>query len=98
MDRRSRIETYMDILKAVAVGRQKPTHIMYRANLCWGRLIKNLDFLVKQDLLKKTHVKGAVIFSLTPRGKDVLGYFKKVEGEIYNNDKTLPTEVYVHYK
>ncbi len=88
----------MDILEAVADGRRKPTHIMYRANLCWTRLKKNLVFLVKQDLLKMTDAEGAEIFSLTQKGKDILGYFKKVEGELYYKKRVLPSEIYVHYK
>jgi len=98
MTRRSQMEIYIDILKAVAEGRQKPTHIMYRSNLCWERLKKQLDFLVKGGLLDKTAVKGTATFSLTSKGKDLLGYHKKLEVELYYNKRTLPTEVYVHYK
>ena len=92
------MEIYMDILNAVADGRRKPTHIMYRSNLCWERLKDQLDFLVKQDLLERTTVDGSVIYSLTPKGKDVLGYFKKLEDELYYKKKALPTEVYIHYR
>lgn len=88
----------MDILGAVADGRRKPTHIMYRANLAWTRMKKNLEFLVKEDILEKKTINGAVFFSLTPRGKDVLGYFKKIESELYSNKKALPTEVYIHFR
>jgi len=44
------MEIYIDILKAVAEGKRKPTHIMYRANLSWTRLRKYIDFLISQDL------------------------------------------------
>jgi len=88
----------MAVLKAVADGRQKPTHIMYRANLCWERLKKLLDFLVKEDLLQKANIDGSISFSLTPRGKDVLGYFRKLELELYYKRKNLPSQVYVHYR
>jgi len=92
------MEIFMDIIKAVADGREKPTHVMYRANLSWTRLNKHLDFLVKQDILKKSVLDGTVTFSITQKGKDVLGYFKKIEGELYYKKRILPTEVYVHYK
>jgi len=98
MVRRSQMENFIDILKAVAEGRQKPTHIMYRANLSWTRLKRQLDFLTKQDLLKKEGSEEGTIFLITEKGKDVLGYFKKLEGELYYKKKILPTEVYVHYK
>jgi len=98
MTRRSQMELYIDILKAVADGRQKPTHIMYRANLSWTRLKKHLDFLVSQDLLTRAELDETVIFSMTPKGKEVLGYYRKIEGELYNKKKVLPSEVYVHYR
>jgi len=98
MTRRSQMETYIDILKAVAEGRRKPTHIMYRSNLCWERLKKQLDFLVKGGLLEKAAVNGTATFSLTSKGKDLLGYHKKLEAGLYCNKRTLPTEVYVYYK
>lgn len=98
MTRRSQMEILIDILKAVADGKQKPTHIMYRANLSWTRLKKQLDFLIKQDMLANTEVDGGTIYRITQRGKEVLEYFKKIEGELYYKKRALPTEVYVHYK
>ena len=98
MTYRSQIEVLLDILKAVAEGRQKPTHIMYRANLTWKQLKKHLDFLVKQDLLKETFDNGTSSFSLTPKGKDVLGFFKKLESKLYYKSKIIPTEVYIHHR
>ena len=56
MTRRSQMEIYMDILRAVAEGRRRPTHIMYRANLSWARLRRYLNFLVKQGLLEEDAV------------------------------------------
>ena len=88
----------MDILKAVAEGKQKPTHIMYRANLSWTRLKRYLDFLISQDLLSRDADGGALSFALTTKGKDVLGYFRKIEGELYHAKKVRPSEVYVRYK
>jgi len=98
MTRRSQMEIYIDILKAVAEGKRKPTHIMYRANLSWTRLKKYLNFLMNQDLLQENLNDGAVVFSLTPKGKDVLGYFKKIEGGLYHKTKIVPSEVYVQYE
>ncbi len=98
MTRRSQMEIYIDILKAISDGRQKPTHIMYRANLSWARLKKHLNFLMKQDLLTTSTADAGVIFNITVKGKEVLGYFRKLEGELYYKKRTLPTEVYVHYK
>ena len=98
MTRRSQMEIYIDILKAVAEGKKKPTHIMYRANLSWTRLRKYIDFLISQDLLQERVNEGASAFTLTTKGKDVIGYFKRIEGELYTKKKALPSEVYVQYK
>jgi len=98
MARRSQMEILIDILKAVADGKQKPTHIMYRANLSWTRLKKQLDFLTKQEMLENTEAEEGTIYRITPKGKDVLQYFKKIEGELYYKKRALPTQVYIHYK
>ena len=98
MTRRSQMEIYIDILKAVTDGKRRPTHIMYRANLSWTRLKKYLDFLIGQGLLVEEPDDRATIFSITPRGKDVLGYFKRIESVLYNTKKVIPSEVYIQYK
>jgi len=99
MTRRSQMEIYMDILRAVAEGRRRPTHIMYRANLSWARLRRYLNFLVKQGLLEEDEDdSGSTLYSITLKGKDVLGYFKKIEGELYYRKRALPTEISIHYK
>lgn len=92
------MEIYIDILKAVADGKRRPTHIMYRANLSWTRLKKYLDFLMTQNLLEEALDDGATIFAITAKGKDVLGYFKRIESVLYNANRIVPSEVYVQYK
>ena len=95
--RRSQMEILVDILKAVADGKQKPTHIMYRANLSWTRLKNHLSFLMGQDLLEEGRNKEGSIYMITTKGKEALGYYGKLRAELYHK-RTIPTEVYVHYK
>jgi predicted transcriptional regulator len=100
MARRSQFEILIDILKAVAEGRRKPTHIMYKANLSWIRLNENLNLLVKQDLLKNIRTEDNGIYEITVRGKEVLSYFVRVESEFAKStDKRVvrPTEVYIRH-
>jgi len=97
MARRSQLETYMDILRAVSEGTTKPTRIMYRANLNWERLKECMNFLVREGLLSEESNRGAVCFSITPKGRDVLGYFRKIEGELFNK-RTRLAEVYARYR
>jgi len=92
------MEIYIDILRAVADGKKKPTHIMYRANLSWTRLKRYINFLISQSLLSEEINEGTTVFSLTQKGKEVIGYFKMIEGELYHKKKALPSEVYVQYQ
>ena len=51
--RRSKLEIYLDVLWIIKNGTKKPTRIMYGANLSWKPLMKNLEFMIKQGLLRK---------------------------------------------
>ncbi|MDH5688551.1 MAG: winged helix-turn-helix domain-containing protein, partial [Candidatus Bathyarchaeota archaeon] len=92
MKRRSLMEIYIAILRAVAKGRRKPTHIMYRANLTWTRLNKHLDVLVDKGLLTEGENDGHAIFMLTSRGSEVLGYYTEIRRELYDTKKVTPSE------
>ena len=94
MTRRSQMEIYIDILRAIAVGKKRPTHIMYRANLSWIRLKKHLDFMLTQNLIEEGIIDGKLmsVYNLTSKGKGVLEYFKKIENKIYENKKHV--EIY----
>jgi len=92
------METNMDILQVVAMGNQKPTHIMYRANLCWERLKKHLAFLCDQELVRAAETPQGTRYELTERGREVLGYFRKLEGAVYYRRAALPSRVTVHYR
>jgi predicted transcriptional regulator len=98
MARRSEMEIYMDILKTVAEGKIKRTHIMYGANLDWYRLSNHIDSLIKQDLLKKTTIDSSICYLLTQRGKEVLEYFTQFMNKFRNKENQLPHEVYRHQK
>ena len=98
MVRRSKMEIYLDILRVISEGNHKPTHIMYRANLSWSRLKRYLNFLSEQDLLTILQKSEGTRYNLTPKGREVLNYFKKLEGVLYYKRRALPSEVVIHYK
>ena len=87
----------LDILEAVARGRKKPTHIMYRANLSWSRLTKQLEFLLEQELLERTEENGTV-YRITLKGKEILEYSNKIKRNLYPKERILPIQVYVQTK
>ena len=64
-DRRSKVERYCDVLYAIGSGAEKPTHIMYKANLSWNVLDDQIEKLVRKGLViverengKKYHLSG----------------------------------------
>ena len=79
--RRSKLETYVDILKVLAQkGPLKLTHIMYKANLNCKVLKEYLDFLMTQGLVEeRTMRKSKVVFAVTQRGITVLKYFHELK-------------------
>jgi predicted transcriptional regulator len=88
------MEIYIDILKAVTEGREKPTHIMYRANLTWTRLKKHLVCLVDLGLIKEDQIEGATLYTVTSKGRNIIEYSKNIERELYYN-KRYPSKVYL---
>ena len=78
--RRSKLETYVDILKVLAQkGPLKLTHIMYKANLNCGVLKEYLEFLIKAGLIEERIVgKSRVVYANTQQGLTVLKYFREL--------------------
>ena len=92
------MEIYLDILKVISNGNHKPTHIMYRANLSWERLKGYLAFLGSQELLTDIQKDEGTRYEITEKGREVLKYFRKIEGMLYHKRKALPREIVVHFK
>ncbi len=82
LNRRSRLETYGDILYAVSIGASKPTHIMYKANLSWVVMKEYLKSLEKFGLIQSTETNGNRIYHLSDGGFRVLKQFLEVKDEL----------------
>jgi predicted transcriptional regulator len=80
--RRSRLETYGDILYAVSIGATKPTHIMYKANLSWVVMKEYLKSLEQFGLITSTESNGNRIYHLSDAGFKVLKQFLEVKDEL----------------
>jgi len=78
---RSKLETYVDILKVLAHrGPLKLTHIMYKANVNGSILREYLDFLLKQNLVEERNVgKSRTVFAVTQKGITVLKNFREMQ-------------------
>ena len=76
--KRSKLEIFLDILKAVSNGTHKPTRIMYKSNLSWKPLKKTLESMIKQGLIKEEKNRIQSTYYITDKGKEILNYFKEV--------------------
>ncbi len=81
--RRSRLEIRLKILGAVREGEDKPTRIMYAANLSWKPTQRILKQLIEQELVKEIrideNVKSRRRYEITDKGVAVIEYFEKAK-------------------
>ena len=91
LTRRTKLETYTDILKVlVNRGPLKTTHIMQKINVNSKTLKDYVEFLVKQGLVEKRSVKeGRIVYEITHRGVLVLKGFKELEKVLPPSDTAL---------
>jgi predicted transcriptional regulator len=82
LNRRSRLETNADILRAIAEGAEKPTHIMYKANLSWSVMQGYIKALEEQNLIVSRETDGRRHYELTEKGLRVLNAFLAVRREL----------------
>ena len=87
--RRSRLEIILTILSAIRHGVDKPTRIMYAANMSSTPSLKIMSNLVEQGLIKVEHTQGKgnskKRYLITEKGIKLLNYFAQ-------GNKILPLE------
>lgn len=72
----------IDILRVINEGFTKKTNIMARANLSWSAtedLMKRLLDLKLIDNTADCELGGSILYSLTPRGVEVLRSYERIE-------------------
>ena len=72
--RRSRLEIYFDVLKAIDNGTNKPTRIMYETNLSWTSVCSVFDALLNSDFIGAEKKKNSTRYYITEKGKNALTY------------------------
>lgn len=80
--RRSRLETYLDIISVIAEGAQKPTHIMYRANLSWTVMQRYMKILLVHSLVSADDSEGKTLYRLTDRGFGLLKQYLSIKDDL----------------
>jgi len=86
--KRSRLEIYLDVLRAIKKGVNKPTRIMYKTNLSWTPLQEILNSMISQGLIIKKENKNKRLYEITEKGLNVLRYFNKVREMMTIEPKT----------
>ena len=78
--RRSKLDIMMTVLGAIRDGVDKPTRIMYTANMSWNSTQKVFEDLQEQDLIFVTEEPGLKRakkrYHITEKGLNVLQYFE----------------------
>jgi predicted transcriptional regulator len=81
--RRSKLEIRLEILAAVKQGVDKPTRIMYAANMSWKPVQRILSHLVEHGLLAEiVHTESKQSkrrYQITEKGEQILDYFEKAK-------------------
>ncbi|MBX8639810.1 MAG: DUF4364 family protein [Thermoplasmata archaeon] len=77
---RTRARIFADILRAVAEENDaKPTHILYKANMSYERLLKYLSQLEENGFVEKKVDADRTAYNITDKGRHFLLEFKRVE-------------------
>jgi len=82
----------LSILSAVRDGNDKPTRIMYAANMSWRPSQRMLSNMIEQGLVEVRTAPGLSKkrYMITDKGIDVLDYFEKA-------NEILPKDAYLTY-
>lgn len=81
------METFCDILRAIGAGAEKPTHIMYKANLSWTVMQLYMRSLEAQGLVLAITEQGKKLYRLSEKGFQLLSQFLTIK-----EDLNLPSE------
>ena len=76
------METFCDILRAIGAGAEKPTHIMYKANLSWTVMQGYIKSLEMQGLVITTVDQGKRLYHLSEKGFQLLSQFMSIREDL----------------
>lgn len=82
LTRRSRMETFGDILRVIGSGAVKPTHVMYKANLSWIVMQEYMKTLESQGLVVSTDEKNKRQYHLSQKGFDLLNKMQSIRSDL----------------
>ena len=82
IDRRSRIETFFDVLCIIGNGIDKPTHIMYSANLSWTTMQNYTSLLVAKGLAEYSESEGKKRYKLSEKGIRIMQQYLSLKEDL----------------
>ena len=82
MVRRSQLEVFFEVLDIINKGTQKPTRIMYRANLSWVAMSKAFEVLLDGGFIHLKRVGKGKRYEITEKGRQALTYHLKSTTEL----------------
>ncbi len=78
--RRSKLDIQLEVLKTVRAGVDKPTRIMYAANISWNPVRKMLDNLVGSGFISvittNSGYRSKRRYEITEKGVSVIKYLE----------------------
>ncbi len=89
--KRSKIEIYLEILKTLKSGIDKPTNVMYKCNLAWKPFKNDLKTLIDNRLIEIVDRGSRRTFKLTEKGQEFLKQFETAEAILVDLRKTEKT-------
>ncbi|MEM1606749.1 MAG: winged helix-turn-helix domain-containing protein [Candidatus Bathyarchaeia archaeon] len=79
--RRSKLEIYIDVLRITGCGINKPTRIMFAANLSWRTFKEVIADLERCGLIERKTVGDRTRIIITEKGKRILRSLESVSAE-----------------
>ena len=83
LKRRSRMETFVDIIQAAALQPLRPTHIMKAANISYNELRGIVETLERRGLLREETTLGGKYYQTTPEGLRLLQDYRIVHDRLF---------------
>jgi len=92
--RRSTMEVLCDILEVVSGGMERPTHIIYRANISWRVLNNCLRTLMAKGLVVKANDGKRDVYQLTDNGYSVLALYRDLRARLTDSEQVAADEIF----
>lgn len=60
-------------------GRIKPTHLLYKSNLSYKKMLEYLDELKEKGMVQESESEGKKMYHITDKGAEYIQEYKKIK-------------------